>query len=308
MGISDMEGSVFDIRRFSTHDGDGIRTTVFLKGCPLSCVWCHNPEGISARRRPLYFENCCIHCRTCEAECRNGGVTFQGDHLILDPHAKEDWEHLIDMCPSGALSMDSRECSAKEVMEEIRKDTVFYRHGGGVTLSGGEPLLQWEFSLEILKQCKKEGIHTAIETSLCAKQEVLEKFLPYLDLIYADFKIADDERHKKYVGVSNQKIKENIKYLLESEKKDRVIIRTPMIPGLTAYKNNITEIAGYISGIDPNVSYEILNFNPLAEAKYHLIGKEFCFSENPQMYPKSQMREFGDWARQGGVTNVIMEV
>ena len=303
-----MKGTIFDIRRFSTHDGDGIRTTVFFKGCPLSCVWCQNPEGISPRRRPLYFENRCIHCKICAAESVSGGMKCRGDTLCMNIDSPEDWDHLIELCPSGALAMDSREYSVKEVMEEIRKDMVFYRHDGGVTLSGGEPLHQSEFVLEILKQCKKEGIHTAIETSLYAEQEVLRKLLPYLDLIYADFKIADEERHKKYVGVPNQKIKENIKYLLESEKKDRVIIRTPMIPGLTTYRDNIAEIAGYISGTDPDVSYEILNYNPLAEAKYHLIGKEFCFAENPKMYSKSQMKEFESWARQGGVSNVIMEI
>ena len=303
-----MKGTIFDIRRFSTHDGDGIRTTVFFKGCPLSCVWCQNPEGISLRRRPLYFKNRCIHCKMCVEESVSGGMKFRGDKLFMNIDSPEDWEHLIELCPSGALAMDSREYSVKEVMEEIRKDMVFYRHDGGVTLSGGEPLHQSEFALEILKQCKKEGIHTAIETSLYAEQEILRKLLPYLDLIYADFKIADVERHKKYVGVPNQKIKENIKYLLESEKRDQVIIRTPMIPGLTAYRENITEIAVYISGTDPDVSYEILNYNPLAEAKYHLIGKEFCFAENPKMYSKSQLKEFASWARQGGVSNVIMEI
>lgn len=303
-----MKGTIFDIRRFSTHDGDGIRTTVFFKGCPLSCVWCQNPEGISLRRCPLYFENRCIHCKMCAAESVNGGMKCRGDTMLMNIDASEDWEYLGELCPSGAIVMDSREYSVKEVMEEIRKDMVFYRHGGGVTLSGGEPLLQWEFALEILEQCKKEGIHTAIETSLYAEQEVLEKLLPYLDLIFADFKIMDGERHIKYVGVPNPKIKENIRYLLESEKKDQVIIRTPMIPGLTAYRDNITKIAGYISRIYPDVSYEILNYNPLAEAKYHLIGKEFCFAENPEMYSKSQMREFESWARQGGVSNTIMEI
>ena len=303
-----MKGTIFDIRRFSTHDGDGIRTTVFFKGCPLSCVGGQNPEGISLRRRPLYFKNRGIHCKMCVEESVSGGMKFRGDKLFMNIDSPEDWEHLIELCPSGALAMDSREYSVKEVMEEIRKDMVFYRHDGGVTLSGGEPLHQSEFALEILKQCKKEGINTAIETSLYAEQEVLRKLLPYLDLIYADFKIADVERHKKYVGVPNQKIKENIKYLLESEKRDQVIIRTPMIPGLTAYRENITEIAVYISGTDPDVSYEILTYNPLAEAKYHLIGKEFCFAENPNMYSKSQMKEFESWARQGGVSNVIMEI
>lgn len=302
-----MTAKVFDIRRFSTHDGDGIRTTVFLKGCPLSCVWCQNPEGISLKRRPLYFEKRCIHCGTCAAECKKNGIRMEDGRIILDIRQPEDWEALTDRCPAGALEMDSMEYTVEQIMEEVQKDQVFYRHGGGVTLSGGEPLLQWETALEILKQCKKAGIHTAIETSLYTNKEVLEKLLPYLDRIFADFKIADHELHKKYVGVSNEKIKRNLKILLESEKKDRVIIRTPMIPKMTATRENIEEIASYISGIYKDVSYEILNYNPLAEAKYHLIDKEYCFAENPKLYTKEQMEEFGTWAKQGGVHNVIIE-
>lgn len=161
-----MKGQVFDIRRFSTHDGDGIRTTVFLKGCPLSCVWCQNPEGISAKKRPLYFENRCIHCGTCVKKSRAEGVKIENGKIHLNPKVAEDWAEIIDWCPAGAIEMDSREMTVNEVMEEVRKDEVFYRHGGGVTLSGGEPLFQWKFALELLKQCKKEGIHTAIELSL----------------------------------------------------------------------------------------------------------------------------------------------
>ena len=302
-----MKGRIFDIRRFSTHDGDGIRTTVFLKGCPLACAWCQNPEGISIKKRPLHFENRCIHCGTCVAKCKNGGVEQKGGNIQLHIEKEEDWERLIDWCPAGALEMDSRECDVEEIMQEIRKDLVFYRHGGGITLSGGEPLFQWEFALEILKQCKKEGIHTAIETSLYTDGEVLKKILPYLDHIFADFKIADEKKHQKYIGVSNKRIKENLKLLLGSEKKEHVVIRTPMIPGITAVKENIQDISAYISSIYPEVSYEILNYNPLAEAKYHLIDREYCFEENPKLYTKEEMGEFESWARLGGTKNVIIE-
>ena len=151
-----MKGTIFDIRRFSTHDGDGIRTTVFFKGCPLSCVWCQNPEGISLRRRPLYFENRCIHCKMCAAESVNGGMKCRGDMMLMNIDASEDWEYLAELCPSGAIVMDSREYSVKEVMEEIRKDMVFYRHGGGVTLSGGEPLLQWSLHWKYWSSAKKK--------------------------------------------------------------------------------------------------------------------------------------------------------
>lgn len=302
-----MKGTIFDIRRFSTHDGEGIRTTVFLKGCPLRCVWCQNPEGILTRSRPLYFENRCIHCGTCTAKCQNGGVEMADGKIHLHIDRSEDWDLVIDWCPAGALQMDSKEYEVEEVMKEIRKDMVFYQHGGGVTLSGGEPLLQWKFAREILKQCQKEGIHTAIETSLYTEPAVLEAVLPYLDHIFADFKIADESEHQRYIGVSNQKIKQNLQILLESQKKSQVTIRTPMIPGMTAKKENIIAISSYISSIYPQVSYEILNYNPLAEAKYHLIDKEYCFKENPKLYTKSQMAEFEAWAKQGGTKNVIIE-
>ena len=193
-------------------------------------------------------------------------------------------------------------------MEEIRKDKSFYRYGnGGVTISGGEPLLQWKFTKELLKACKKEGIHTAIETSLYADQEVIKEILPYLDRIFADFKLATEKDHMHYTGVSNQKIKDNIRYLLETSNRDKVIIRTPMIPGMTATEDNIKGIAKYLNGIYQYVSYEILNYNPLAEAKYHLVDREYCFEENPKLYTKEQMQEFKSWAVEGGLENIIIE-
>lgn len=302
-----MEGTIFDIRRFSTHDGDGIRTTVFLKGCPLSCVWCQNPEGISVQRRPLYFENRCLHCGTCTANCKDHGMQKNGTQMVLNPGAKEDWDNLIYLCPAGAIEMDSRICSVEDVMKEIRLDKVFYRHGGGITLSGGEPLLQWEFARKILKSCRQEEIHTAIETALHVPPAAVEAVLPYLDMAYADLKLIDKEEHRKYVGVSNDLIENNIEKLLTSPIRERVIIRTPMIPGITTSKENIQGIAAFLVEIYPEVSYEILNYNPLAEAKYHLIDKSYCFEENPKMYSKEQMQQFGQWAREAGVKNVIIE-
>lgn len=303
-----MTGKVFDIRRFSTHDGDGIRTTVFLKGCPLKCVWCQNPEGISIRKRPIYFENRCMHCKTCIAKSKNQGVTMENDQIHIHPNRNENWNTIIDWCPTGAIAMDSREMSVEMVMEEIRKDKSFYRYGnGGVTISGGEPLLQWKYTKELLKACKKEGIHTAIETSLYADQEVIKELLPYLDRVFADFKLATEKDHMHYTGVSNQKIKDNIRYLLETSNREKVIIRTPMIPGMTATKDNIKGIAKYLNGIYQYVSYEILNYNPLAEAKYHLVDREYCFEENPKLYTKEQMQEFRSWAVEGGLENIIIE-
>ena len=162
-------------------------------------------------------------------------------------------------------------------------------------------------AIDFYKACKKEGIHTAIETSLYADQEVIKELLPYLNRIFADFKLATEKDHMYYTGVSNQKIKDNIRYLLETSNREKVIIRTPMIPGMTATKDNIKGIAKYLNGIYQYVSYEILNYNPLAEAKYHLVDREYCFEENPKLYTKEQMQEFKSWAVEGGLENIIIE-
>lgn len=307
MDSKNIQGSIFDIRRFSTHDGSGIRTTVFFKGCPLSCVWCHNPEGISVKPRPLYFPNKCIRCGICAGLSQNGGAVMKEDGVKLHPEKDEDWHLIIDACPSGALAWDSRQMAVPEAVEELMRDEPFFKHGGGVTLSGGEPLLQAEFALALLKELKSRGAHTAIETALHVKQEILEKALPFLDLIYADYKISDPEEHKRYTGVSNELIKNNIRFLLVSDKKEVVIIRTPMIPGLTSSPSNIAAISCYISGIYPQVSYELLNYNPLAESKYHLIDKDYYFKENPKRYSDEEMKAFAEIASLNGVKNIIKE-
>lgn len=312
MDAMDMEeravkGTVFDIRRFSTHDGGGIRTTVFLKGCPLSCVWCHNPEGISTRVRPLHFPNKCIGCRICCSLSENGGVVMTEKGIRLDISKQENWDQIIEECPSGAIVWDSKRMTVDEVAEEVLKDAPFYKYGGGVTLSGGEPLLQPEFVLSFLKEMKKRNIHTAVETALHVPEETLESVLPWLDLIYGDFKIFDPEAHKKYIGQGNVRIKKHIGLLLESEKRDQVIIRTPMIPGVTTGEDNIAEISRFISEAYSEVSYEILNYNPLAEAKYRLIDKTYCFKENPKRYSRQDMERFAEIARSNGVKNIILE-
>jgi len=307
MDSKNIQGTIFDIRRFSTHDGSGIRTTVFFKGCPLACVWCHNPEGISIEPRPLYFPNKCIRCGICAGLSQNGGAVMEADGVRLHPEKDEDWHQIIDACPSEALAWDSRQVTVHEAAEELMRDEPFFKHGGGVTLSGGEPLLQAEFAVALLEELKSRGAHTAVETALNVNQEILARVLPFLDLIYADFKIFDSEDHRKYTGASNALIKDNIRFLLESDKKESVIIRTPMIPGLTDSPRNIAAISCYISGIYPQVSYEILNYNPLAESKYHLIDKEYYFKENPKRYSDEEMKTFAEIASLNEVKNIIME-
>lgn len=303
-----MKGYVFDFKRFSTHDGHGIRTTIFLKGCTLNCVWCQNPEGISIKRRPLYFPNKCIHCNTCIHQSENGGVRLENGKIKLDVTKQENWEHIIDSCPSGALAMDSREMTVEETVEEACKDAPFFKYGGGVTLSGGEPLFQHEFAIEVLKKLKERGITTTIETASNIPHDIYAEAMKYIDYVYADLKIIDNDKHKKYTGVGNDLIKENLSWLLQTEKAKDVIIRTPLIPGMTTDKENIAGIAKFISDIYPEVKYEILNYNPLAEAKYDMVDKEFCFEKNPPLYSDAQMRDFGKIATDNGVKNLILEI
>lgn len=302
-----MEGIIFDIRRFSTHDGEGIRTTVFLKGCTLNCVWCQNPEGILMKRYPIHFKKRCIKCGICVNLTKNNGIVFENGNIRLNIDKDENWDEIIDACPSAALMTDSKIQTVDEIVKEVMRDEVFFKHGGGVTLSGGEPLAQSEFAIELLKEFKKLNVNTAIETALNVNMDVIKEALPYLDIIYADLKIFDEEDHKKYVGASNDKIKENIKFLLKSEKKENVIIRTPMIPGYTTSENNIAEISKYISNIYEYVSYEILNYNPLAEGKYSIVDKEYCFKENPKLYSREEMKQFGNVAINNGIKNLIIE-
>lgn len=305
-----MKAVVFDIRRFSTHDGKGLRTNVFLKGCPLRCVWCQNPEGLEPAPRPVWFATACMGCRTCVACCKHGGVQAGESGLVIDPRASEDWDYLVDECPTGALRMDARVMSVDEVVAEAEKDRIFYRSDGGVTLSGGEPLMQAEFCSELLKALKERGIHTAIETSLFAAPEQVKRVLPLVDQIFCDCKLADQEKHKRFTGVSNKLILQNLAWLLESPLRSRVTVRTPLIPTMTATDENLGAIAQMLCGLYPQVRYELLNYNPLAAAKYRDTERSYCFTdaENPQLYTKDQMRRFGEVVTKNGISNLVLEL
>lgn len=302
-----MKGKIFDIKRFAVHDGKGIRTTVFLKGCSMKCVWCQNPEGISMENTPIYFKSRCIKCRICEKFINGNGAVFENNNLEGEKISAENMKQIIENCPVEAVQKSLKEMTIEEVVNEILKDKIFFKNGGGATFSGGEPLLQKDFLIEILKKLKEENINTAVETALNVKTEILREILPYIDFVYADLKIFDEEKHKKYTGVSNELIKKNIKFLLESTKKENVVIRTPMIPEFTAYEKNIKEISRYISEIYPDVKYEILNYNPLAESKYEMTGKKYCFEKNPSLYTEKEMKKFRNIAEKNGIKKIIIE-
>lgn len=305
--MGNLNGTIFDVRRFATHDGDGIRTTIFFKGCPLVCAWCHNPEGISTKRRPLYFDKKCIHCGSCAKVSKCGGVKFEDGKIILDHRQNDVWNEIIEICPTGAVAWDSRQVELYELFSEVMSDAPFFKYGGGVTLSGGEPLLQANFAAALLKLLREKNIHTAIETALLVPTENLGKVLPHLSHVFADCKIFDEQQHIRATKISNKLIKKNLEYLLTSDRKNSVTIRTPMIPEYTATAENVATIAQFLFGIYQDVHYEILNYNPLASAKYHLVGREFCFRENPKRFSREQMNNFAQIARDNGVKNVSID-
>lgn len=305
-----IQGKVFDIRRFSIHDGSGIRTTVFFKGCPLHCVWCQNPEGIDNKIQLLHFDNNCIGCGLCAKASQDYGnediMMKQGKPLIQHADTMH-WKTYIEVCPADALRLDGKSYTVEEIMMILLRDQAFFKYGGGITLSGGEPFYQPEFAFALLKALKASGVHTAVETSLAASGEVIQRCMPYIDTLYADFKIFDSQAHRAAIGMDNHQIKQNISWLLTSQYREKVIIRTPLIPTFTAEQVNIQEIAAFITNLYPKIRYEMLNYNPLAAAKYKYVDFAYCFTAgNPAAYTKEELQAFYDIAKRTGVAELIV--
>ncbi len=266
------KGLVFDIKRFAVHDGKGIRTTVFLKGCPLRCAWCHNPEGMVNKRKVWWVQKNCIGCGNCIRSCGREALRAESEGIHRMEERCIGCGACVDVCPAGAMRWDSSWMTVEEVMEILRRDRIAYeKSGGGITVSGGEPTgEQAEFALALLAECKKEGFRTSIESSLYTNPEVLEQFEEVVDDFIVDIKIFDSVRHKKAAGVDNQLILDNI-WALAS--RHALLIRTPMIPGYTSDLDNIQAIGEFVKKL-PNARMELLNFNPLYSQKYHYQGRE----------------------------------
>lgn len=268
-----MTGTVFNIQPYSLHDGPGIRTVVFLKGCPLRCIWCSNPE--SQKSEPeLYFDKAkCINdkgCERCEEICPKNAITDGKLDFTLCSRCNE----CISVCPSKALSVYGKEMTVTEIIDIAEGEQAFYRRGnGGLTLSGGEPMMQAEFSVELLKTAKERHIHTAMETCGYCSTEALRSAAKYLNFIMFDIKLLNEEKHLRYTGVSNQLILKNLKMLFEEFPQIPKRIRTPVIPNINDSREELSSIKKYLSGFD-NYSYELLPYHRFGENKYRMLGRE----------------------------------
>lgn len=270
-------GIVANIQRFTIHDGPGIRTEIFFKGCSLRCQWCSNPE--TYERYPQVGVNtkkciCCGYClKACEAHGKNAIIISEHGVIGIDREKCDNCLLCEDECFSGCLSVWGDKMTVDEAMDVIRRDRDFYeRSGGGVTLSGGEALLQWEFCRELLKCCKEEGIHTCVETALHVNPEAIDEVAPYVDLFITDIKQMDSEIHKKYTGAGNERILKNIKKIVDMDKP--LVIRMPIIPGFNDNEAYIDAASDYILNELENkpVQVQLLKYRPLGEEKAKMLG------------------------------------
>ena len=269
-----IKANVFNIQRFCVNDGPGIRTTVFLKGCGLDCAWCHNPESKCFERELMYADDLCIFCKGCEDVCENEVHIFENEvHKLVRENCTLCGKCERE-CPSEALEIAGKQMTVTEVFAEVMKDKAFYDNsGGGITVSGGEPLHQFEFTYELLKLAKQNGIHTCMETSGYADSDKILEIAEVTDLFLYDFKITDSTLHKKYTGVDNSKIKENL-FVLDQNGKS-IILRCPVIPEVNDTKEHFDGIAGVANSLKNIEEINIMPYHSIGISKYQRLGRSY---------------------------------
>jgi len=269
---------IFNVMRYSVNDGPGIRTTVFLKGCPLNCKWCHNPESIKFQQELVFREERCRHCGECISVCSNGAIRKVDGRIVTLADFCIRCGRCVDACVASAREMAGSEMSTQQVMTEICKDRVFFDQSGGcVTFSGGEPLAQPAFLCELLQECQQMGIHTAVDTSGYAAPAVLESVAPFVDLFLYDLKLMDDARHREWTGVSNQLVLQNLQRLSRNGKK--IVIRLPIIPRVNDDDENIFAVGDFVASLGSILAIHLLPYHQIGVEKYHRLGRQYEMHE-----------------------------
>jgi pyruvate formate lyase activating enzyme len=271
-------GTVFDIRRYAIHDGPGIRTAVFFKGCPLSCAWCHNPEGRLNTPELIFRPNRCILCGDCLDVCPNDAVRRQGDGILIDRARCTVSGVCAVVCPAEALEVVGRTMDVARVLAEVERDRAFYEQsGGGVTFTGGEPLAQPDFLLDLLSACRARGIHTVVDTSGFAPWETLDRIHPLVDLFLYDLKLIDDARHRQWTGVSNAGILSNLRRLSAAGSNLRV--RIPLVPGVNDDEADLRLTGEFLASLPHVPPVELLPYHAIAAGKYASLGREYTLGD-----------------------------
>jgi pyruvate formate lyase activating enzyme len=300
-------GRILHLQRLSTEDGPGIRTTVFFKGCPLRCAWCHNPESLSPELQTQWIAVRCIGCQTCVETCPNGCLTMTAAGLLIDRERCQACGKCVEACPSGAREMLGRIVTVEQVLAELLKDRAYYeKSGGGVTLSGGEPTFQPDFAEALLRGLKAQGISTALDTCGLCSVDTLDRLLSYTDLVLFDLKLLDPILHRAFTGASNEQILENLDHLRERIRRQelpvKLWVRTPLIPGATDTDENLSAIGRYLAEeMDGTLArWELCAFNNLCRDQYTSLGLEWAYAGTP-LLEREQLAHSEQIARASGI-------
>ena len=292
---------VFNIQNYSLNDGPGIRTIVFLKGCPMRCRWCCNPESQEYKKQMSYIRKNCIgekECGYCKQSCHQKAISFDKEgKAVIKRNLCTDCLSCTKVCPARAMKQQGKTMEISEIIDQVLRQELFYHHGeGGLTVSGGEPLSHGDFLIRLLKEAKKHRLHTAIETCGYASYEVLKEALEYLDVIFFDLKSMNDSKHKLYTGKSNKKILNNFRQLQKEHKNTKIIARTPVIPGFNDTIGELEEIQHFVAQ-GKDISYEMLPYHRFGKGKYEMLGMDYpmggvLLSEEIKTYIQKQNAEW----------------